>query len=48
MLATDASRIMRDQGVTAPVAEFGKEMILGKEFDSAKPDDYLRSVRKSG
>lgn len=48
MLATDASRIMRDQGVAAPGIEFGKEMILGKEFDSNRPDDYLKSVRKSG
>ncbi|WNV11782.1 CmpA/NrtA family ABC transporter substrate-binding protein [Tardiphaga sp. 709] len=48
MLATDASRIMREQGATAPKVEFGKEMILGKEFDSAKPEEYLKSVRKSG
>ena len=48
MLATDAARIMREQGASAPDVDFGKEMILGKEFDSSKPDDYLRSVRKSG
>ncbi len=46
MLATDAEKIMRDLGATPPAASFGKEMILGKEFDSSKPEEYLRSVRK--
>ena len=46
MLATDAAKIMREMGATPPAAEFGKEMILGAEFDSDKPDEYLRSVRK--
>lgn len=46
MLATDAEKIMRDLGVAAPKAEFGKEIIMGKEFDSNRPDEYLQSVRK--
>jgi nitrate/nitrite transport system substrate-binding protein len=46
MLATDASKIMRDMGATPPPADFGKEVILGKVFDSNKPDEYLKSVRK--
>ena len=46
MLATDAAKIMQEMGATAPAADFGKEIILGKEFDSSKPDEYLRSVRK--
>ena len=46
MLATDAEKIMRDLGATPPAASFGKEMILGKEFDSSKPEEYLKSVRK--
>lgn len=46
MLATDAAKIMRDQGATPPAIEFRKEVILGKEFDSSKPDEYLKSVRK--
>jgi hypothetical protein len=33
-------------GATPPAAKFRKEMILGKEFDSSKPDEYLKSVRK--
>jgi nitrate/nitrite transport system substrate-binding protein len=46
MLATDASNVMRDEGVTPPPIEFRKEIILGKEFDSSKPEEYLRTVRK--
>ena len=46
MLATDAGKIMREMGATPPAAEFGKEIILGQEFDSNKPDEYLKSVRK--
>lgn len=48
MLATDAARIMREQGVTPPAVGFGTERILGNEFDSNKPQDYLASVRKGG
>jgi nitrate/nitrite transport system substrate-binding protein len=46
MLATDASKIMRDNGASPPAGGFGKEIILGSEFDSSKPDEYLKSVRK--
>jgi nitrate/nitrite transport system substrate-binding protein len=46
MLATDAGKIMREMGATPPPADFGKEIILGQEFDSSKPDEYLKSVRK--
>jgi nitrate/nitrite transport system substrate-binding protein len=48
MLATDASRIMGEQGATAPPVAFGKEVILGQDFDSSKPLEYLTSVRKPG
>ncbi len=47
MLATDASRIMRDQGANPPAIGFGKEIILGSEFDSDKPEEYLRSIGKT-
>jgi hypothetical protein len=46
MLATEASRIMRESGVSPPAGGFGKELILGGEFDSSKPDEYLKSLRK--
>jgi nitrate/nitrite transport system substrate-binding protein len=47
MLATDAERIMRDMGATPPAAGFGKEVILGQEFDSSRPEEYLKSVRRT-
>jgi nitrate/nitrite transport system substrate-binding protein len=46
LLATEAGRIMRDLGANPPPAEFRKEIILGREFDSNKPEEYLKSVRK--
>jgi nitrate/nitrite transport system substrate-binding protein len=46
MLATDASRIMREDGATPPAIGFDKEVILGQEFDSSKPEEYLRSIGK--
>jgi nitrate/nitrite transport system substrate-binding protein len=47
MLATEAEKIMRDLGATPPPATFGKEIILGQEFDSNRPEQYLQSVRKT-
>jgi nitrate/nitrite transport system substrate-binding protein len=47
MLATDASKIMKELGANPPPITFRKEIILGQEFDSSKPDEYLKSVRKS-
>jgi nitrate/nitrite transport system substrate-binding protein len=46
MLATDAAKIMREQGATPPEIQFGKETILGVSFDSSKPEDYLKAMRK--
>jgi nitrate/nitrite transport system substrate-binding protein len=46
MLATDAGAIMRELGATPPAAAFGKEVILGQEFDSSEPDAYLKAIRK--
>ncbi len=46
MLATDAAKIMRELGGNPPEPVFRKEIILGQEFDSSKPEDYLKSVRK--
>lgn len=41
MLATDAARLMGELGMTAPAPGFRKENILGKEFDSNRPNEYL-------
>ena len=46
MLTTDAGKIMREQGAVPPAGGFGMEKILGKDFDSSKPDEYLKTVRK--
>jgi len=46
MLATDAGKIMQEQGAPPPPGGFGKETILGASFDSSRPEEYLKSVRK--
>jgi nitrate/nitrite transport system substrate-binding protein len=47
MLASDAATIIRESGVTPPPVGFGKEIILGREFDSAEPEAYLKSLRRT-
>ena len=44
MLATDARKIMAEQGIAEPVPGFRNERILGKYFNSNEPDEYLRSL----
>ena len=44
MLATDARKIMAELGVAEPVPGFRTERIMGKEFNSNEPDEYLRSL----
>jgi nitrate/nitrite transport system substrate-binding protein len=41
-LSTDAAKRMRDIGLAPPPASV-KHVILGKEFDPDKPDEYLKS-----
>jgi len=47
MLATDAAKLISEAGAKSPGIVFGKEMIGGKEFDSSKPEEYLKTLRKS-
>jgi len=47
MLATDAARILKADGVAPPPIVFGKERILDREFDSAKPEEYLATLQKT-
>ena len=42
MLATEAKKRLAELGLTAP-DPYRKEVILGKEFDPAKPDAYIES-----
>ncbi|PWC38947.1 CmpA/NrtA family ABC transporter substrate-binding protein [Azospirillum sp. TSO22-1] len=40
-LATDAARLMEENGLTPPERTYKPFSIMGKEFDPAKPDEYL-------
>ena len=41
--ATDARRRMAELGFKAPSSNYTKHTIMGKVFDPAKPDEYLKS-----
>lgn len=47
-LATDATRLMKEMGITPPPANTKKFFVMNKEFDPAKPEQYLKSfaIRK--
>jgi nitrate/nitrite transport system substrate-binding protein len=42
-LLTDAKKMMKSLGQTPPDGAYPKFTIMGKVFDAAKPDDYLKS-----
>src|SRR6476659_1689123 len=42
-LATDTAKLMKEVGLTPPTANSKSFKVMGKEFDPAKPDDYLKS-----
>ena len=42
-LATDAAKIMKEAGMKAPATVTKKFSVMGKEFDSAKPEAYIAS-----
>ena len=42
-LLTDARRHMAEVGISAPKSDYQKFKVMGKEFDSAKPEAYLNS-----
>jgi nitrate/nitrite transport system substrate-binding protein len=42
-LLTDAKKHMKELGQPVPDGAYRKFKVLGKEFDPAKPDDYLKS-----
>jgi len=50
-LITDARKHMKDLGQTVPAGpSYIKHKIMGKEFDPAKPEEYLKSfaIQKMG
>jgi nitrate/nitrite transport system substrate-binding protein len=44
-LATDASRLMTEAGITPPTGTSKKFKVMGKTFDPAKPEEYLASFK---
>ncbi|MEI7806423.1 MAG: CmpA/NrtA family ABC transporter substrate-binding protein [Hyphomicrobiales bacterium] len=42
-LATDTSRLMKEVGLTPPAATSKTFMVMGKTFDPAKPEEYIKS-----
>ena len=42
-LATDTTKLMREVGLTPPAATSKSFVVMGKTFDPAKPEDYLKS-----
>jgi len=42
-LATDCAAKMKEQGYSAPSETYKKHMIMGKEFDPSKPEEYVNS-----
>ena len=44
-LATDAAKLMREAGLTPPEATSKSFVVMGKTFDPAKPEDYIKSFK---
>src|SRR4029078_13194810 len=42
-LATDTAKLMKEAGLTPPTTSTKKFKVMGKEFDPAKPEEYLNS-----
>jgi nitrate/nitrite transport system substrate-binding protein len=42
-LATDTTRLMQEVGLTPPAATSKSFVVMGKTFDPAKPEDYVKS-----
>ena len=42
-LATDTAKLMKEVGLAPPTTSSKSFKVMGKEFDPAKPDDYLKS-----
>jgi nitrate/nitrite transport system substrate-binding protein len=42
-LATDAAKLMKEVGMTPPAATSKPFKVMGKAFDPAKPEEYIKS-----
>jgi nitrate/nitrite transport system substrate-binding protein len=41
-LATDTAKLMREAGLSPPMATSKRFTVMGKEFDAARPEDYIK------
>lgn len=46
MLATDAARLITEAGGQAPAIGFRAETIAGQQFNSDRPEEYLKSLKR--
>jgi nitrate/nitrite transport system substrate-binding protein len=44
-LATDTAKLMTEVGLMPPAAPSKTFVVMGKTFDPAKPEDYLKSFK---
>jgi nitrate/nitrite transport system substrate-binding protein len=44
-LATDTTKLMKEVGLTPPAATSKTFVVMGKTFDPAKPEDYIKSFK---
>jgi nitrate/nitrite transport system substrate-binding protein len=44
-LATDTTRLMKEVGLTPPATTSKTFVVMGKTFDPAKPEDYIKSFK---
>jgi nitrate/nitrite transport system substrate-binding protein len=44
-LATDTAKLMKEVGLTPPQATSKSFVVMGKTFDPAKPEDYIKSFK---
>ncbi len=44
-LATDTSKLMKEVGLVPPTATSKSFVVMGKTFDPAKPEDYIKSFK---
>src|SRR4029434_743472 len=44
-LATDTAKLMKEVGLAPPAATSKTFVVMGKTFDPAKPEDYIKSFK---
>jgi nitrate/nitrite transport system substrate-binding protein len=44
-LATDTAALMKEMGLNPPSGGYNSFTVMGKTFDPAKPEEYLKSFK---